>query len=380
MKPARRQLNGFFVLTPTCMSCVQQDVCTGIAMTTTDKTALLTKLLQERILILDGAMGTMIQSFKLGESEYRGPVACGFHDHGHDLKGDNDLLVLTSPDTVRSIHNAFLEAGADIIETNTFNATSIAQADYGLQAKVRDINLAAARLARECADAWTARMPDKPRFVAGAIGPTNRTATISPDVNDPGFRNVSYDELVTTYTEAIDALVEGGVDLLLVETIFDTLNAKAALFAIDQYFVAHGMRLPVIISGTITDASGRTLSGQTTEAFWNSVRHAQPLAVGLNCALGAALMRPYIEEISRVAETYVSCYPNAGLPNPMSETGYDEAPETTAELIGDFARNGFVNIVGGCCGTTPDHIRAIAQAVRDVAPRKIPVAEDVAPA
>jgi 5-methyltetrahydrofolate--homocysteine methyltransferase len=342
---------------------------------TTDKTELLTRLLQERILILDGAMGTMIQGYKLGESEYRGPAACGFHDHAHDLKGDNDLLVLTRPDVVRSIHDAFLEAGADIIETNTFNATSIAQADYGLQGKVRDINLAAAKLARECADAWTARTPDKPRFVAGAIGPTNRTATISPDVNDPGFRNVSYDELIATYTESIDALVDGGVDMLLVETIFDTLNAKAALFAIDQYFVAHDMRLPVIISGTITDASGRTLSGQTTEAFWNSVRHAEPLAVGLNCALGAALMRPYIEEISRVAETYVSCYPNAGLPNPMSDTGYDEAPETTAELIADFARNGFVNIVGGCCGTTPAHIRAIADAVRTIAPRKIPVTE-----
>jgi 5-methyltetrahydrofolate--homocysteine methyltransferase len=270
---------------------------------------------------------------------------------------------------VREIHNAFLEAGADIIETNTFNATSIAQADYGLQGRVRELNLAAARLARECADAWTTKTPDKPRFVAGAIGPTNRTATISPDVNDPGFRNVSFDELVATYGEAIEALVDGGVDLLLIETVFDTLNAKAALFAVDQYFEKHGVRLPLIISGTITDASGRTLSGQTTEAFWNSVRHAQPLAVGLNCALGAALMRPYIEEISRVAETFVSCYPNAGLPNPMSDTGYDEAPETTAKLIRDFAQNGFVNIVGGCCGTTPAHIRAIADAVKDLPPR-----------
>ena len=340
---------------------------------TNDKTALLESLLDKRILVLDGAMGTMIQAHKLGEAEYRGPAACGLHAHAHDLKGDNDLLVLTRPTVVRSIHHAFLEAGADIIETNTFNATRIAQADYKLEHRVREINLAAARIARECADAWTAKTPDKPRFVAGALGPTNRTATISPDVNDPGFRNVSYDELVAAYTEAIDGLVEGGVDLLLVETVFDTLNAKAALFAIDAYFEAHGMRLPIIISGTITDASGRTLSGQTPEAFWDSVRHAQPLAVGLNCALGAALMRPYIEDIARVADTYVSCYPNAGLPNPMSETGYDETPETTARLLGDFARNGFVNIVGGCCGTTPAHIRAIADAVKNIPPRRVAV-------
>jgi 5-methyltetrahydrofolate--homocysteine methyltransferase len=291
--------------------------------------------------------------------------------HACDLKGDNDLLSVTKPDVVRAIHDSFLEAGADIIETNTFNATRIAQADYHLEGRVREINLAAARIARERADAWTAKTPDKPRFVAGALGPTNRTATISPDVNDAGFRNVSFDELAAAYSEAAAALVEGGVDLLLVETVFDTLNAKAALFAIDEYFDAHGVRLPLIVSGTITDASGRTLSGQTTEAFWNSVRHAKPLAVGLNCALGAALMRPYIEEMSRVADTFVSCYPNAGLPNPMSETGYDEVPETTASLIGEFARHGFVNIVGGCCGTTPEHIRAIAQAVKGVPPRRI---------
>jgi len=340
-----------------------------------DKTEVLERLLAERILILDGAMGTMIQAYKLGEAEYRGPPECGLHDHTSDLKGDNDLLSLTRPGVVRSIHNAFLEAGADIIETNTFNATRIAQADYRLEPRVRDINLAAARIARECADAWTAKTPGKPRFVAGALGPTNRTATISPEVNDPGFRNVSYDELVAAYTEAVDALVEGGVDLLLVETVFDTLNAKAALFAIDAYFEAHDMRIPIIISGTITDASGRTLSGQTPEAFWDSVRHARPLAVGLNCALGAALMRPYIEEIARIADTYVSCYPNAGLPNPMSDTGYDETPETTARLLHDFARNGFVNIVGGCCGTTPAHIRAIADAVKDLPPRKVPVPE-----
>jgi 5-methyltetrahydrofolate--homocysteine methyltransferase len=344
-------------------------------MATTDKTALLTRLLEERILILDGAMGTMIQGCKLSEADYRGPAACGLHGHAHDVKGDNDLLVLTRPDVIRTIHDEFLEAGADIIETNTFNATNIAQADYGLENRVREINLAAAMLARQCADAWTAKTPDKPRFVAGALGPTNRTATISPDVNDPGFRNVSYDELVAAYTEAIDGLVEGGVDLLLVETVFDTLNAKAALFAIERYFDEHAMRLPIIVSGTITDASGRTLSGQTPEAFWNSVRHVRPLAVGLNCALGAALMRPYIEEIARVADTFVSCYPNAGLPNPMSDTGYDETPATTARLLEDFARNGFVNIVGGCCGTTPEHIRAIAEAVKHLPPRKIPVDE-----
>ncbi len=338
-------------------------------MTTTDKTALLQRLLRERILILDGAMGTMIQAEKLDEGDFRGPPACGLSDHTHDLKGDNDLLVLTQPGVVAAIHDAFLEAGADIIETNTFNATRIAQSDYRLEAKVRDINFAAARIARERADAWTARTPDKPRFVAGALGPTNRTATISPDVNDPGFRNVSFDELVAAYGEAVDGLVDGGVDLLLVETVFDTLNAKAGLFAIDEAFERRGKRLPIIVSGTITDASGRTLSGQTTEAFWNSVRHARPLAVGLNCALGAALMRPYIEELSRVADTFVSCYPNAGLPNPMSDTGYDEAPETTAALVADFAANGFVNIVGGCCGTTPAHIRAIAEAVKNLPPR-----------
>ena len=344
-------------------------------MTTTDKTALLQHLLRERILILDGAMGTMIQARKLDEAGFRGAPACGLSNHAHDVKGDNDLLVLTQPAVVAAIHNAFLEAGADIIETNTFNATRIAQSDYGLEAKVRDINFAAARIARECADSWTRKTPDKPRFVAGALGPTNRTATISPDVNDPGFRNVSFDELVAAYGESVDGLVDGGVDLLLVETVFDTLNAKAALFAIDESFERRGARLPIIVSGTITDASGRTLSGQTTAAFWNSVRHARPLAVGLNCALGAALMRPYIEELSRVADTFVSCYPNAGLPNPMSDTGYDEAPATTAALIADFAASGFVNIVGGCCGTTPAHIHAIAEAVKNLPPRRVPTEE-----
>jgi 5-methyltetrahydrofolate--homocysteine methyltransferase len=336
-----------------------------------DRSAELARLLRQRILILDGAMGTMIQQHKLSEADYRGDL----HAHSHDLKGNNDLLVLTQPDVVRGIHDEYLGAGADIIETNTFSATSIAQADYGLEGRVRDINRAAARIARECCDAWTARTPDKPRFVAGALGPTNRTASISPDVNDPGARNVSWDELVATYAEAVEGLAEGGADLILVETIFDTLNAKAALFAVEAFFERVGQRLPIIISGTITDASGRTLSGQTPEAFWNAVRHARPLAVGLNCALGAALMRPYIEEIAGVVDTFVSCYPNAGLPNPMSDTGYDETPEQTARLIRDFAQSGFVNLVGGCCGTTPAHIRAIADAVKSLPPRVVPAEE-----
>ena len=333
-----------------------------------DRTAELALLLAKRILILDGAMGTMIQRHKLSEADYRG--AC-LADHPHDVQGDNDLLVLTRPDVIRMIHDAYLEAGADIIETNTFTATSIAQRDYKLEARVREINIAAARIARECADAWTARTPAQPRFVAGALGPTNRTASISPDVNDPGARNVRFDDLVASYGEAIEALAEGGVDLFLVETIFDTLNGKAALFALESFFEQIGRRFPVIVSGTITDASGRTLSGQTTEAFWNSVRHVRPLAVGINCSLGAALMRPYIEEMARVADTFVSCYPNAGLPNPMAETGYDETPAQTARLLEDFAKSGFVNLVGGCCGTTPAHIRAIAQAVADLPPRKL---------
>ena len=339
-----------------------------------DHTAELTRLLAERILVLDGAMGTMIQQCRLTERDFRGP----FHDHPRDLAGDNDVLSVTQPQTVDSIHDAYFEAGADIVETNTFSATRIAQADYGMEAQVRAINESAARIARECADRWTARTPERPRFVAGALGPTNRTASISPDVNDPGARNVQYDELVSAYAEAAEGLIDGGADLLLVETVFDTLNAKAALFAIQQTFDRHGARLPIIVSGTITDASGRTLSGQTPEAFWNSVRHVRPLAVGLNCALGAALMRPYIEELSRVADTYISCYPNAGLPNPMSDTGYDEVPAETATMIADFARSGFVNIVGGCCGTTPDHIRAIVAAVRGVPPRSVRAVPELA--
>jgi len=343
-----------------------------------DRTDELVRLLRERILVLDGAWGTMIQERRLGEADFRGPAACGLHDHPGDLKGNNDLLVLTRPDVVRDIHDAYFAAGADITETNTFSGTRIAQADYGLQARVREINYAAAAIARESADRWTARTPDKPRFVAGSLGPTNRTASISPDVNDPGARNVTFDALVEAYGEAVEALLEGGADLLLVETVFDTLNAKAALFAIDAHFERAGRRWPVIVSGTITDASGRTLSGQTPEAFWNAIRHVRPLAVGLNCALGAALMRPYIEEISRVADTFVSCYPNAGLPNPMSDTGYDETPAETSTMLKDFAQSGFVNIVGGCCGTTPAHIRAIADAVASLPPRAVPARAEAA--
>ena len=337
-----------------------------------DRSSTLESLLKRRILILDGAMGTMIQGYQLSESDYRGDR---LKDHPHDLKGNNDLLVLTRPQVIREIHEQYLAAGADIIETNTFNSTSIAQADYHLQHLVRELNVEAAKLARAAADAYTAKNPDRPRFVAGALGPTNRTASISPDVNDPGFRNVTFDELKTAYKEAVSGLVEGGADILLLETIFDTLNAKAALFAIDEFFEERRIHLPVMVSGTITDASGRTLSGQTPEAFWNSVRHARPLAVGLNCALGAKLMRPYIEELSGVADVPVFAYPNAGLPNPLAPTGYDETPEQTAAFLLDFAKSGFINIAGGCCGTTPAHIKAIAEALKDLPPRAVPVIE-----
>ena len=339
-----------------------------------DRTHELVTLLRRRILVLDGAMGTMIQQCRLSEDDFRGR----FHDHSHDLRGDNDLLVLTRPDVVRDIHDAYLEAGADLIETNTFSATSVAQADYRMEREARAINEAAARIARDCADRFTARTPDRPRFVVGALGPTNRTASISPDVNDPGARNVTFDDLVAAYREAADGLVEGGADILIVETVFDTLNAKAALFAIESLFADRGARLPIIVSGTITDASGRTLSGQTPEAFWNSVRHVEPLAVGLNCALGAALMRPHLAALARVADTFISCYPNAGLPNPMSDTGYDERPDQTSSLLREFAQSGLVNIVGGCCGTTPEHIRAIATEVRTLPPRRVPSAQPAA--
>jgi 5-methyltetrahydrofolate--homocysteine methyltransferase len=322
-------------------------------------------ILQQRIVILDGAMGTMIQREKLAEADFRGARLA---DHPKDLKGNNDLLVLTRPDVIERIHEQYLAAGADIVETNTFGATSIAQEDYGLAHLAYEMNVAAARLARQACDRYST--PDRPRFVAGALGPTPRTASISPDVNDPGARNVSFDELRAAYREQAQALLEGGCDLFLVETIFDTLNAKAALFALDELMDETGERLPVIISGTVTDASGRILSGQTVGAFWHSVRHARPLAVGLNCALGAALMRPYLEELAKVAaDTWISCYPNAGLPNPMSETGFDETPEVTGGLMEGFARSGFLNIAGGCCGTTPEHIAEIARRVSAYRPR-----------
>ena len=327
----------------------------------------LVDLLAQRIVLFDGAMGTMIQRFKLSEAQYRGTRFKDFH---RDIKGNNELLSLTRPDIIEDVHEGYLAAGADMIETNTFGATSIAQDDYDMADLVHEMNLTSARLARVAADHYST--PDKPRFVCGALGPTPKTASISPDVNDPSARNVTFEQLSQAYLAQIEALVEGGVDALLVETIFDTLNAKAALFAIDTFFEQSGERLPVIISGTVTDASGRILSGQTVTAFWASVRHIQPLAVGLNCALGAALMRPYIQELAKAApDTYIICYPNAGLPNPMSETGFDETPEVTSRLIHEFAAEGLVNIVGGCCGTTHEHIAAIGQAVSGQAPRAL---------
>jgi 5-methyltetrahydrofolate--homocysteine methyltransferase len=320
----------------------------------------LPEILQHRIMVLDGAMGTMIQRFKLGEAQYR----------GERFKGNNELLSLTRPDVITDIHERYLAAGADMVETNTFGATTVAQADYDMADLAFEMNLVSAQLARAACDKFST--PDKPRFVLGALGPTPKTASISPDVNDPGARNVSFEELRAAYYQQVDALVQGGADVLLVETIFDTLNAKAALFAIDEYFEASGERLPIIISGTVTDASGRILSGQTVTAFWHSVRHARPLAVGLNCALGAALMRPYIQELAKAApDTFISCYPNAGLPNPMSDTGFDETPEVTSRLVGEFAAEGLVNIVGGCCGTTPEHIGAIHDKVAPMAGRSL---------
>jgi 5-methyltetrahydrofolate--homocysteine methyltransferase len=329
------------------------------------RAAQLPQILTRRIVVLDGAMGTMIQRYKLAEADYRGTR---FADHPKDLKGNNDMLQLSRPEVIAEIHAQYLAAGADIIETNTFGATSVAQDDYGLGACAREMNLAGAQLARAACDKFSSA--DKPRFVAGALGPTPKTASISPDVNDPAARNVTFDELKAAYHEQASGLLEGGCDLFLVETIFDTLNAKAAIFALDELMEETGERLPVIVSGTVTDASGRILSGQTVSAFWHSVRHARPLAIGLNCALGATLMRPYIEELARVAgDTFVSCYPNAGLPNPMSETGFDETPEITGSLLEEFARSGFLNIAGGCCGTTPAHIAAIAQRVSKYQPR-----------
>ncbi|WP_302053583.1 methionine synthase [Nocardioides panacis] len=332
-----------------------------------DATEELAAALRERILVMDGAMGTMIQRHGLSEEDYRGER---FADWPQDIRGNSDLLSLSAPDVIRGIHREYLEAGADLVETNTFSAQRISQADYGMEELAYEMNYESARLAREACDEMTARTPDRPRWVIGALGPTNTTGSISPDVNDPGKRNITYDRLVEAYTEQARGLVDGGADVLLVETIFDTLNAKAAIFALETLFEDRGRRWPVIISGTITDASGRTLSGQVTEAFWNSVRHARPLAVGLNCALGAADMRPYIAELSRVADTFVSCYPNAGLPNEFGE--YDEAPDQTAAVLEEFAASGLVNLLGGCCGTTPEHVTAIAGAAAGKAPRERP--------
>lgn len=329
--------------------------------------------LKERILIIDGAMGTMIQRYKLQEKEYRGER---FKDWHTDVKGNNDLLSITQPQIIEEIHKQYLEAGADIIETNTFSSTSIAQADYDMQSLAYELNVASAKCARNAADEYTAKDPAKPRFVAGAIGPLNKTLSLSPDVNNPGFRAVTFDDVAAAYTEQIKGLVDGGVDILLIETIFDTLNAKAAIYAAKKYFRQTGRaELPIMISGTITDASGRTLSGQTLEAFYVSVMHANPISVGLNCALGASEMRPHIEELSQIAGCYTSAYPNAGLPNAFGE--YDEQPHQTAHIIEEWAKEGFVNIVGGCCGTTPDHIKHIADEVKKYKPRELPVVEKV---
>tara|TARA_Y100000588_G_scaffold394581_1_gene515842 strand:- start:847 stop:4524 length:3678 start_codon:yes stop_codon:yes gene_type:complete len=324
-------------------------------------------LLKQRILLIDGGMGTMIQDYKLEEQDYRGERFADWHS---DLKGNNDLLVLTQPKLIKDIHSQYLEAGADILETNTFNATTIAMADYDMESLSEEINFAAAKLAREAADEWTAKTPEKPRFVAGVLGPTNRTCSISPDVNDPGYRNVSFDELVKAYSESTRALIKGGSDLILIETIFDTLNAKACAFAVESVFEEVGVTLPVMISGTITDASGRTLSGQTTEAFYNALRHVKPISFGLNCALGPDELREYVGEMSRISESYVSAHPNAGLPNAFGE--YDLSPEDMAEHVKEWAESGFLNLIGGCCGTTPEHIRQMAEAVEGVAPRQLP--------
>lgn len=335
-------------------------------MQPTSTERLIRDIAAERILLLDGAMGTMVQRLKLSEADFRGTR---FKDWPRDVRGNNDLLLLTMPDEIEAIHRVYFEAGADIAETNTFSSTAIAQADYGMEKLAYELNRAGAAVARRAADA-VAAASGRPRFVAGAIGPTNRTASISPDVGNPGFRAVSFDDLRLAYAEAARGLVDGGADLILIETVFDTLNAKAAIVAVEEVFAEKDMRLPLMISGTITDLSGRTLSGQTPTAFWYSLRHARPLSVGLNCALGAREMRAHIAELSRVADTLICAYPNAGLPNEFGE--YEESPEAMATQFGEFARAGLVNIVGGCCGTTPEHISAFAAAVEGVAPRKIP--------
>ena len=330
--------------------------------------ATIEKILSERIMVIDGAMGTMIQTYKLTEEDYRGER---FKDFPHSIKGNNDLLVLTRPDVVAAIHKEFLEAGADIIETNTFNAQAISMADYHMEDLVYEINFEAAKIAKQVAAEVTATNPDKPRFVAGAIGPTTKTASLSPDVNNPGYRAVTFNDLVQAYSKQINALLDGGVDLLLVETIFDTLNAKAALFAVNTIKDERNLDIPVMVSGTITDASGRTLSGQTPEAFWNSLSHANIISIGLNCALGAKDMIPHISEISRVAWVYTTAYPNAGLPNEFGQ--YDESPEAMANVVEKFMAEGWVNMIGGCCGTTPAHIKAIAEKAKNYAPREVPV-------
>ncbi len=339
-------------------------------MTRDDRIQALKRAAQQRILILDGAMGTMIQRHRLDEAAYRGQR---FADFGRDVKGNNDLLVLTQPDIIREIHDQYFAAGADMVETNTFNAQKISMADYGMEDIAYEMNVAAAQLAREAADVWTGKTPDRPRLVAGAIGPTNRTASLSPDVNNPGFRNVDFDTLVEAYAEQTRGLIQGGVDTILIETVFDTLNAKAAGFAVQSVFDETGIVLPIMLSGTITDLSGRNLSGQTPEAFWYSMRHLSPFSIGLNCSFGAEQLRPAVADIAAVAETWVSVYPNAGLPNEMGE--YDESPEFMAGLLEDWAKDGLLNIVGGCCGTTPEHIAAIAEAVAKYEPRVIPKVE-----
>ena len=337
-----------------------------------NRTKQLTSLLAEKILIIDGAMGTMIQKHKLEEADYRGTR---FKEYAYDLKGNNDLLCLTQPDIIKDIHKQYLAAGANIIETNTFNAQAVSLEDYKMQALSSEINIAAARIAQQAVKEFSEEtgINKEELFVAGAIGPMNKTLSLSPDVNNPGYRAVTFDEVTGAYYEQISALVEGGVDILLVETIFDTLNAKAAIFAIKKYFKDHKMELPVMISGTITDASGRTLSGQTLEAFYISMMHVHPVSIGLNCALGAAQMRPHIEELSQIAACYVSAYPNAGLPNAMGE--YDETPEEMAATVGEFVKQGWINLLGGCCGTTPDHISAIKKQVAEYAPRTLPILE-----
>ena len=327
----------------------------------------LTDLAKKRILIMDGAMGTMIQREKLQEADYRGER---FKDWHKDVKGNNDLLVLTKPKIIEKVHDAFFAAGADIVETNTFNATSVSMADYDMQEYVYEMNVEGARLARKVADEWTARTPDKPRFVAGSIGPMNQSLSVSPDVDNPGYRSVAFDQVMQAYKEQVKGLIEGGSDIILIETVFDTLNAKAAIFATEEVFEELGLRLPVIMSCTITDMSGRNLSGQTIEAFWHSVQHVKPFAVGLNCAFGAELLRPHAVTISNIADTFICIYPNAGLPNEMGE--YDETPDVTSGLLNGWAEEGLLNIIGGCCGTTPEHIRAISDVMANHAPRKVP--------